>query len=158
MIKKLLSNKIKHPFLICVLSLLFSWQANAHVTEIRVNQNANGSLTWYLQTYQFVAKKRLHFRTERGNARCSITNPLDVLVFPNPSDGVFEIKLSNSNVASQILLFDLSGKLIERRTVTAEQATKSIVMDKSFLASGIYLLKIITKDETVTKKLIIRRE
>ncbi|MFT5077197.1 MAG: hypothetical protein ACI85B_002263, partial [Flavobacteriaceae bacterium] len=87
-----------------------------------------------------------------------IRTPLAVLVFPNPSDGMFEIKLKNIKIASQILLFDLSGKLIEQRELSAEQATETLVMDKRFLSSGIYLLKVITKEETVTKKLVIQRE
>jgi hypothetical protein len=52
--KQLLLKKMKGSFFIAILMLLFSWQANAHVTEIRVNQNADGTLTWYLQTYHTV--------------------------------------------------------------------------------------------------------
>jgi len=87
-----------------------------------------------------------------------VVSPLTISVYPNPSDGVFEIKLNNSNEASQILLFDLSGKLIERKVVSIEQADKNIVMDKSFLPSGVYLLKVITKEKIVTKKVVIQRE
>jgi hypothetical protein len=88
-------------------------------------------------------------------ASASIINNL--LIYPNPSNGVFKIKLKNTNVAAQLLLFDVLGKLVERRDVTAAQATQPILMDKSFLQSGVYLLKIINKDEVVTKKIIIKR-
>ena len=54
MIKKILFNKVEHPCFIGFLFLFLSWSVNAHVTEIRVNQNADGTLTWYLQTYHDV--------------------------------------------------------------------------------------------------------
>lgn len=49
--KEQLLKTIKSPFLLGIFFLLFTIEAFSHVTEIRVNQNADGSLTWYLQTY-----------------------------------------------------------------------------------------------------------
>jgi len=91
-----------------------------------------------------------------ASAPASIINNL--LIYPNPSNGVFKIKLKNTNIAAQLLLFDVLGKLIERRDVSAAQAAQPILMDKSSVETGVYLLKIITKDEIVTKKIVIKRE
>jgi hypothetical protein len=42
--------------------------------------------------------------------------------------------------------------------VSATQAVQAILMDKSSVETGVYLLKIITKEEMVTKKIVIKRE
>lgn len=91
-----------------------------------------------------------------ASAPVSIINNL--LIYPNPSNGEFKIELKNTNTAAQLLLFDILGELIEKRDVSAAQAAQPILMDKSSVKTGVYLLKIITKDEMVTKKIIIKRE
>jgi hypothetical protein len=78
------------------------------------------------------------------------------LIYPNPSKGVFNIKLSAFNVETEIYLFDTTGKLIERKSVSKEDNSGNIIrIGSSNFASGIYVVKIITKEETVTKKVII---
>ena len=37
--------------------LFMGFSANAHVWEIRVNQNQDGTLTWYLQSYHSPQKE-----------------------------------------------------------------------------------------------------
>jgi hypothetical protein len=80
----------------------------------------------------------------------------ELLIYPNPSKGVFNIKLSAFNVETEIYLFDTTGKLIERKSVSKEDNSGNIIrIGSSNFASGIYLVKIITKEETVTKKVIV---
>ncbi|MFT4806184.1 MAG: hypothetical protein ACI9YE_003416 [Psychroserpens sp.] len=80
-------------------------------------------------------------------------------VYPNPSKGIFNIKLANFNVETEIYLFDTTGKLIARTSVSKENNSGSpIRIGNNNLSSGIYLVKIITKEETVTKKLLIQRK
>ena len=59
---------------------------------------------------------------------------------------------------TDILLFDYTGKLIERKSISKEISSENIITIGNYnLASGFYLLKIITKNEIVTKKLIISK-
>lgn len=51
-----MKNKYNLLSFITVCLLFISGSLMAHVTEIRVNQNQNGSLTWYLQTYHRVGQ------------------------------------------------------------------------------------------------------
>jgi hypothetical protein len=77
-------------------------------------------------------------------------------VYPNPSKGIFNIKLANLNVQTEIYLFDTTGKLIARTSVSKENNSGSPIRIGNYnLSSGIYLVKIITKEETLTKKVII---
>jgi hypothetical protein len=77
-------------------------------------------------------------------------------VYPNPSKGIFNIKLTNLNVQTEIYLFDITGKLIARTSVSEENNSGSPIRIGNYnLSSGIYLVKIITKEGTVTKKVII---
>lgn len=77
-------------------------------------------------------------------------------VYPNPSKGIFNIKLTNLNVHTEIYLFDTTGKLILRTSVSKENNSGSPIRIGNYnLSSGIYLVKIITKEGTVTKKVII---
>jgi hypothetical protein len=80
----------------------------------------------------------------------------DPIVYPNPSKGVFNIKLAIFNVETEIYLFDTTGKLIVRKSISKDNNSGNIIrIGNNNLSSGIYLVKIITKDVTVTKKVIV---
>ncbi|ARV05354.1 hypothetical protein BTO04_01005 [Polaribacter sp. SA4-10] len=82
----------------------------------------------------------------------------NLLIYPNPSNGIFDIKLTSVNLQTELFLFDTTGKLIERTSITKENSAENIItMGNHNLASGFYLLKIITENESVTKKLIIEK-
>jgi hypothetical protein len=77
-------------------------------------------------------------------------------VYPNPSKGIFNIKLTNLNVQTDVYLYDITGKLIARKSISKENNSGSLIKIGNYnLSSGIYLVKIITKEETITKKVII---
>ena len=80
----------------------------------------------------------------------------DPIVYPNPSKGVFNIKLAIFNVETEIYLFDTTGKLIVRKSISKDNNSGNLIrIGNNNLSSGIYLVKIITKDVTVTKKVIV---
>ncbi len=80
-------------------------------------------------------------------------------IYPNPSNGIFDIRLTAVSLDTNIFLFDTTGKLIERKFISKEESSDNIVTIGNFnLSSGLYILKIITKNETVSKKLIITKD
>jgi hypothetical protein len=89
----------------------------------------------------------------------TITSIADNLsVYPNPSSGIFDVKLTAVNLQTELYLFDTTGKLIQHKSISKENSSENIInMGNYNLASGFYLLKIITKDESITKKLIIEK-
>lgn len=74
----------------------------------------------------------------------------DVNIYPNPSNGNFNIDLNNSKGINSIEIYSIYGdKVFE----TSSSESKPISV--SNLKKGIYLIKVIQNDQTITKKLVI---
>jgi hypothetical protein len=75
----------------------------------------------------------------------------NILVYPNPAQNV--IKLSNMNGAENLAIYNLTGKIILTRTVDVDLTD----IDISAFDSGVYFIKIYTKNESVITKKIIKK-
>jgi parallel beta-helix repeat protein len=73
-----------------------------------------------------------------------------VVVYPNPSTGLFHLTLPEGN-ACDLTISDLSGKVIRTQKASAENNQ----LDLSGTAKGIYLLKITNSEGSAVRKLII---
>jgi len=73
-------------------------------------------------------------------------------VYPNPSTGLFTLAWSGEQLLDYGV-YDLSGKEIMRTSMVAQSGHK---LDLSRAAKGMYFLKIITKEGTTIKKLIVQ--
>ncbi len=97
----------------------------------------NGSSSGLMRVYDF-------------ESLLSITEVLStqdgVLLYPNPSSDVVNIKLNNPEGFEKALLYSLEGRVI--------QFTKSTTIDISSLASGVYIIEIYSDKGIVSKKLI----
>jgi hypothetical protein len=77
--------------------------------------------------------------------------PVDVFIFPNPSDeGKFSIVLKNYVAGSQVLIFDVQGKLKYSSIINNNKTELNTGLNK-----GIYMLKIINGQNIFNQKLII---
>jgi hypothetical protein len=70
-------------------------------------------------------------------------------VFPNPVNQILTID-SPTNEAANLLIYDNVGKLI----LTKELGEAQKQVDVSFLKTGFYILKWVTKNETSTASFI----
>jgi hypothetical protein len=79
--------------------------------------------------------------------------PLSIQVSPNPSKGAFQININGSDLqsTSMLELVDISGRVIERRTIPSH--VKQITIGQS-LRVGLYIVKIRKGHEQVEAKLI----
>ena len=75
----------------------------------------------------------------------------DVSVYPNPTDGSFKIVMPQgiSNEHSSYLIYDLNGVLIVEKKLADETD-----VDIGNMSNGIYLLKIISGEETFSKIIV----
>jgi para-nitrobenzyl esterase len=74
-------------------------------------------------------------------------------VFPNPSDNEMTIEFSDSNATHKVELFDITGKIISSEMT--EQAIFKI--KKNNVASGLYFLKVTTKNgDSTTQKVVFK--
>lgn len=74
----------------------------------------------------------------------------EIVVFPNPSDGIFNIVLDNSDSPYSIEILSFSGQ-----KVFEKQNTTDSVISVSHLSSGIYIAKITRDSKTIIKKIVI---
>ncbi len=75
-----------------------------------------------------------------------------IAVFPNPSNGIFNIAFGNLD-PNKIEVYDISGKLILQKNklqVSDNQAN----IDLSNASNGVYFVKISTENNTITKRII----
>ena len=82
---------------------------------------------------------------------------LEFLVYPNPTFGDLNIKISGLLNVSSIHLYDLSGKALYSETISdGEEQTYIKTLNLSNFAAGIYLLKLVDNRNVITKKIVLR--
>ena len=88
-------------------------------------------------------------------------NPPDkkeISVLPNPNDGRFNVVFNNyENTKCSLNLLNSEGKIILDETISPDQKYFIERIDLSAFNSGLYLLKVITENKIITKKVIVFR-
>ncbi len=79
------------------------------------------------------------------------TSNLTFKIIPNPSKGVFQIRLANTPENSSLNVLSIDGKIILSQTISEKISTVNI----SHLSKGIYLIQLNSSKGRITKKLII---
>ena len=80
----------------------------------------------------------------------------EISVFPNPSEGIFQVDLGNSETiqAYNMEIFDISGALVLSFPMPADENKQTI--DLSSYPKGIYILKVESKENAFTRKIMIK--
>lgn len=76
-------------------------------------------------------------------------------IFPNPSQGNFNLQISNFNAQSaEIIISDLLGKVVLKKNLepTANKFTEQINLP---VGKGMYLLQIKTGNQSITRKILV---
>ncbi len=83
------------------------------------------------------------------------TTDFNVKVFPNPASNNVTIGFTLENAGEVMLeVFSSSGQLIKREQLERQQGDLVYSMDFSGLANGVYMLRVATGNNWVTKKII----
>jgi hypothetical protein len=77
----------------------------------------------------------------------------NLVVFPNPSTGLFNLQVPASTRNYSVEVMDLTGKLVKQQTVTNNAGTTQLNLNGT--AKGIYILKIASEGNVATRKLIV---
>ncbi|PWB28226.1 endonuclease [Flavobacterium sp. HTF] len=74
----------------------------------------------------------------------------EIVIYPNPSDGNFNIAFDNSDLPYSVEIISFSGQIVfeKQNTTSAEVSVQN-------LSSGIYIIKITKGEKTTFKKIII---
>ncbi|MCK7591025.1 T9SS type A sorting domain-containing protein, partial [Subsaxibacter sp. CAU 1640] len=81
------------------------------------------------------------------------------LVYPNPTSGNLNIRISGILTVTNISMYDLSGKMIFNEMISEEDGRFGIerTLDLSNYSNGLYLLKLTDNQKTITKKIVVNR-
>jgi hypothetical protein len=83
----------------------------------------------------------------------------DINVFPNPSDGRFQLTFEQSGAEKVTAkVFDITGKLVKdiSEDLVREDTSISAQVNLESPKSGIYFLRVSIGNKVLTKKIIIR--
>lgn len=79
-----------------------------------------------------------------------------VNVFPNPSDGHFNLEIYSSvDVSASLAVTDLSGRMVQSQVIEIRNRMNRFELDLSPLPAGVYLLNIKTGKHATVKRLFV---
>ncbi|MFC2111442.1 T9SS type A sorting domain-containing protein, partial [Bacteroidota bacterium] len=79
-----------------------------------------------------------------------------IIVYPNPSKGIFNYEISSKENQIDIEVFSLIGDCILRKEVTTNESVINGEIDLSKFPKGVYFLRIENETGSVTKKLVLQ--
>lgn len=83
-----------------------------------------------------------------------ITSNWKVNITPNPNNGIFNLNIQNANSSKGLVrILGIDGRVLEARTI--DLLNGSHEFDLSNAAAGVYLLQIVSDQETISQKIVI---
>ncbi|WP_191906990.1 T9SS type A sorting domain-containing protein [Adhaeribacter soli] len=83
------------------------------------------------------------------------TKGMEVKLYPNPSQGKFQLQLSGLKASSaEMTITDIAGKVVMQKQVKASNGTISEAVELK-AAKGIYLLQIKADQQVITRKVVV---
>ena len=87
----------------------------------------------------------------------SLNNPMMVDLYPNPSNGNFELVITNAAAGDfNIDVVDMDGRKIVEAMHETAQAQYMKRFDLSALAKGVYFVRVITSNEIIIKRIVLQ--
>jgi hypothetical protein len=84
---------------------------------------------------------------------CLRTSGFEVKVYPNPSNGVFNVKTDKISGNLNLRLVDMAGKSLWKGSYSTFNQTL-YTLDFTYLPAGVYVLEVKTNKEYHTVKLV----
>jgi len=76
-----------------------------------------------------------------------------VAIYPNPNNGQFTLELTTIESGTSIFIYNTLGSVVFRSTATNEA---SQIINLQGIKKGVYIVKVINRDEQFTKKMIVK--
>lgn len=84
-----------------------------------------------------------------------VNNTLDLKLYPNPTQGMFQINYPIQEKDATIYLQDLNGRTLQTLMLAPDEQTGALEMDATGLPTGLYLVRMLVGDQQMVKKLVI---
>lgn len=96
---------------------------------------------------------------ERGGylGVCQTASLAEVIVYPNPNNGSFNVQISNAVSPVEIIVTDKHGKVFARHFVHADSEAQTINVNLGDTHPGLYLVKVIQGQRLSVHKVFVRR-
>jgi hypothetical protein len=128
-----------------------SYVTNFANDSIRFNGKVGSTYSFYTIAIDNVGNREVK---TNGEVTAKI-NEQDVQIFPNPSNGEFTVQTKNDIQVSSLSLFNLQGQKIP---ITYKKVNNTFKVQAPHQQNlGNYILKIITKDKTISRKITIEK-
>ncbi|MCP4442182.1 MAG: T9SS type A sorting domain-containing protein [Aureispira sp.] len=79
----------------------------------------------------------------------------DLIVYPNPNNGIFNMNLANPTTETVVTVNDISGKTLKTYYFGNNEELNNYQFDLSNLSSGVYFIKINTEKQETVRKLVL---
>lgn len=94
-------------------------------------------------------------QTKKQTMSPKATTTWDVQLYPNPTSGELNLVSKNDNESLTVIIKDATGKVVNQNNLQVSNFIGNLTLN---LENGLYLISVTnTKNETVTKKLIIAK-
>jgi hypothetical protein len=84
-------------------------------------------------------------------------NELDWNLYPNPSNGMVVIRVESGHNVQGLQLFDVNGQVVWRKDLQASDSSIEERLNLSFLAPGVYIVRLDSDNGSEIKRLIIQK-
>jgi hypothetical protein len=110
----------------------------------------NGTVYYRLSQFDIDGASKVY---DIVSTNCSAEKELEMVAYPNPSNGQFTVKIENAVGGSYTLGFtDMQGKAIEQQNIQLETGTTVVKLNPIGLKPGVYLLQLVNAS-TIEKQL-----
>ena len=87
-----------------------------------------------------------------------VQEEVSFLVWPNPSNGSFQIKLTGLDTyGGQLIVYDMHGKIRYKNGIDSslQGSTQSVILPE--ISSGLYYVQFIQNETVITREIIVNR-
>jgi endonuclease I len=136
------------------LNTLLNWHRNDPPDDFEMNRN-NIIYNWQINRNPFIDLPDLVEYIWGNNVGQNWVNTTsvndnylsEILIFPNPTNGIISFK--GIDKPTKIALYSFDGKLLQKTTLFTDSVLKNN------LAKGVYFVKFILEEKSISKKIII---
>ena len=106
---------------------------------------------------RFSTKNQYEYGYEGENGNLSSisdneSNSKSVSIYPNPTSGNINVAVNNGNIINKVFVLDITGKVLMSESANSN----SVSIDLSSFAKGMYLVKVVTAEDSFVKKVVLK--
>ena len=80
---------------------------------------------------------------------------LNMIVYPNPSNGVINMNISGVQNDLKLVLFDINGRVVHTESVNSSNQSMNRQLDLSSFPKGIYLVHLSDSEQSLVSKILL---